>query len=480
MHKAIIHDETGLMKKIYDSVTDKGVYPFMLGERLYSNEGDKFTGCDNSDGNAWTDTFDDLKSCIEWLEGKYDLGDRHCNYEYSSIKYNKIAYGKVINNDTSDNTFGHFLICDDKSSHFYVCLKVDDNYVCSHEQDLVLLSVHEITSIEDLQRYCKNNGITYDSNCIGPYEAFKMFNIQHKYVLQDDLTLCEFKEKTYGPLIFKVEDGSSVSGYTDFEFWNGSPQPVFTKEQADIVIYQYDPNHEYIQWDDELKGYWVAFSAGCMLTDCKRSEYDTRLANGNFIFAKPFEIIVGSSNVTVYSITDGWCWEVDNDRRPDITRITQLVMKYLYQLSEYIGKYDTCDLSCKQFPFNQSFDEIVSMMSDWMYGYVTSTTGRQPSEWLDLDKLGHIDSVDSVFTKIEDYYKNKVKLQEFCEWQDNLYQTNTDNVDDLISFESQHGQMVVNPFRSECTRFAVDPIEHYGSYFIENIWKFLRAIAEKQ
>lgn len=34
---------------------------------FYLQEGDKFVGIDNSDGNAWTEEFPDKESCLRWL-----------------------------------------------------------------------------------------------------------------------------------------------------------------------------------------------------------------------------------------------------------------------------------------------------------------------------------------------------------------------------------------------------------------------------
>ena len=34
---------------------------------FYLQEGGKFVGTDNSDGNAWTEEFPDKESCLQWL-----------------------------------------------------------------------------------------------------------------------------------------------------------------------------------------------------------------------------------------------------------------------------------------------------------------------------------------------------------------------------------------------------------------------------
>lgn len=37
----------------------------------------KFVGIDNSKGDAWTEEFDTKHECLDWLEGKFQIGDKH-------------------------------------------------------------------------------------------------------------------------------------------------------------------------------------------------------------------------------------------------------------------------------------------------------------------------------------------------------------------------------------------------------------------
>lgn len=37
----------------------------------------KYIGLDNSSGEAWMEEFDTKQECIEWLEGKFQTGDKH-------------------------------------------------------------------------------------------------------------------------------------------------------------------------------------------------------------------------------------------------------------------------------------------------------------------------------------------------------------------------------------------------------------------
>jgi hypothetical protein len=40
---------------------------------FYHKDGDKFIGIDNSSGDAWTEEFGDLDTCLEWLKGEIEL-----------------------------------------------------------------------------------------------------------------------------------------------------------------------------------------------------------------------------------------------------------------------------------------------------------------------------------------------------------------------------------------------------------------------
>lgn len=40
---------------------------------FYSQNGDKFIGCDNTEGYAWTEEFDYILICQEWLKGSFEF-----------------------------------------------------------------------------------------------------------------------------------------------------------------------------------------------------------------------------------------------------------------------------------------------------------------------------------------------------------------------------------------------------------------------
>ena len=53
-------------REILNSINEGGDRYQPLG-LFYLQEGDKFVGIDNSDGNAWTEEFSDKESCLRWL-----------------------------------------------------------------------------------------------------------------------------------------------------------------------------------------------------------------------------------------------------------------------------------------------------------------------------------------------------------------------------------------------------------------------------
>ena len=48
-----------------------------VGKYWLSEENGKFVGIDNSTGDAWTEDFDTKQECIDWLEGRFQIGDMH-------------------------------------------------------------------------------------------------------------------------------------------------------------------------------------------------------------------------------------------------------------------------------------------------------------------------------------------------------------------------------------------------------------------
>ncbi len=41
--------------------------------RFYTKEGDFFVGVDNTHGDAWTEAFDSLQRCKDWLNGLFEV-----------------------------------------------------------------------------------------------------------------------------------------------------------------------------------------------------------------------------------------------------------------------------------------------------------------------------------------------------------------------------------------------------------------------
>jgi len=63
--KSISKDDAA---KIIETREPKGL--FFIQEK--TKEKKKYTGIDNSDGNAWVEEFKTLKECLAWLIGDYD------------------------------------------------------------------------------------------------------------------------------------------------------------------------------------------------------------------------------------------------------------------------------------------------------------------------------------------------------------------------------------------------------------------------
>lgn len=43
---------------------------------FYLYEDDRYVGIDNRTGDAWTEEFDTKEKCIDWLNGRFEVGDR--------------------------------------------------------------------------------------------------------------------------------------------------------------------------------------------------------------------------------------------------------------------------------------------------------------------------------------------------------------------------------------------------------------------
>ena len=48
-----------------------------IGKYWITDVNGKFIGIDNSKGEAWTEEFDTKQECLDWLEGKFQIGDKH-------------------------------------------------------------------------------------------------------------------------------------------------------------------------------------------------------------------------------------------------------------------------------------------------------------------------------------------------------------------------------------------------------------------
>ena len=64
--KEIRQDEARLLLRSCNEAGE-GYTPLGL---FYLEEDRKFVGIDNSDGNAWTEEFQDKDSCLRWLNGE--------------------------------------------------------------------------------------------------------------------------------------------------------------------------------------------------------------------------------------------------------------------------------------------------------------------------------------------------------------------------------------------------------------------------
>ena len=60
-------------------------------------------------------------------------------------------------------------------------------------------------------------------------------------------------------------------------------------------------------------------------------------------------------------------------------------------------------------------------------------------------------------------------IKEIGNIQGQLY-CETGDSDNMIGFESESGQWIINPFKSECSRFDVNPIEYYGEENLNDFW----------
>lgn len=63
-------------------------------------------------------------------------------------------------------------------------------------------------------------------------------------------------------------------------------------------------------------------------------------------------------------------------------------------------------------------------------------------------------------------------IKELGEKQEDFYNANGVYPKDCVSFVSKHGTDILNPFKSECLRSDIEPVEYYGKLFLDS--KFCR------
>lgn len=73
------------------------------------------------------------------------------------------------------------------------------------------------------------------------------------------------------------------------------------------------------------------------------------------------------------------------------------------------------------------------------------------------------------------YNECKDKIEELADKQEELFNECWD-VEGMIYFNHE-GQMILNPFVSDCCRYRVEPVEFYGDAFISTLPKWFEKIA---
>jgi hypothetical protein len=75
-------------------------------------EDKKFIAIDNSTGNEWTEEFKDIYKCLDWLEGKYQMGDQQEYYNYvEDQQFSNISsssFTPIILINVSNNQFNFY------------------------------------------------------------------------------------------------------------------------------------------------------------------------------------------------------------------------------------------------------------------------------------------------------------------------------------------------------------------------------------
>lgn len=89
-----------------------GKFTHMFGDRVMykqqDNEEVKFIGCNNVSGYPKVETFNSYIEYPEWVEGKYNIGERLDRHELLNVIYHKIIYTKNSDDNIQKSGYGHF------------------------------------------------------------------------------------------------------------------------------------------------------------------------------------------------------------------------------------------------------------------------------------------------------------------------------------------------------------------------------------
>ncbi len=399
------------------------------------------------------------------------------------IRYNKVAYAELQKTKSRETFYSHILLPETEDSDFTVMLSNDSESKYFLNSDIHVirkLSVTKINQLEDILDFCRENRINLQKHILhqAGYSTL-IVGSEKDYIIKSDLYLENHDMNKWRFTEFHVDGSSPFVGYTNDVMWNGSHQPVLTKEQVDIMLTTHDPHKNEVMWDEALSGYWVMIGSGDSLKNYPKSDYFRLMDEEVIHFASSFNIEVGDKSVIVYSVTDSWCFDEYEETKPNIIRIVQSFRKGMYDLIEYITDYDQGN-SGIEYPFTRSFDEVANDIHEWIYTYAENVSGKDRIDWSELPKYDIDES--RLLDSLSDYYCHLDKLKSLGAKQEEIYNSADGQesalVDDLLSFESIEGVMVINPFRTECMRFTVDPLEHYGICFINEIPKWIKYVNE--
>lgn len=71
---------------------------------------------------------------------------------------------------------------------------------------------------------------------------------------------------------------------------------------------------------------------------------------------------------------------------------------------------------------------------------------------------------------------NKKKVYQCAESNLEQYESTGEYSNSFVTFESESGQDIIHPFMSECLRYTVDPVKHYGDDFLHSITQWRKLI----